>query len=176
MFLNFPLRHVEFREEGIALKYRIDVRQVHSVGYIQRVPVDFGASSDKRLRIGSRENGEELIAEWTPGPHHEAFDGVLNGGIIGTLLDCHSNWTAAMRLMRARGADRPPACVTAEYSVRLLRPTPTGGPVSLRAWVVEAGEDRATVEAELTAGDQTTATCRGTFVAVGPGHPAYGRW
>jgi acyl-coenzyme A thioesterase PaaI-like protein len=135
-----------------------------------------GPANPAGLRIGSRENGEELIAEWTPGPHHEAFDGVLNGGIIGTLLDCHSNWTAAMRLMRARGADRPPTCVTAEYSIRLLRPTPTGGPVSLRAWVVQAGEDRATVEAELTAGDQTTATCRGTFVAVGPGHPAYGRW
>jgi acyl-coenzyme A thioesterase PaaI-like protein len=135
-----------------------------------------GPANPAGLRIGSRENGQELVAEWTPGPHHEAFEGVLNGGIIGTLLDCHSNWTAAMQFMRARGEDRPPACVTAEYSIRLLRPTPTNGPVSLRARVVEASADRATVEAELLAGERTTATCRGTFVAVGPGHPAYGRW
>ena len=30
-----------------------------------------------------------------PEPHHLAFEGVLNGGICGALLDCHSNWTAA---------------------------------------------------------------------------------
>lgn len=135
-----------------------------------------GPANPGGLRIGSREDGQELVAEWTPGPNHEAFEGVLNGGIIGTLLDCHSNWTAAMHLMRARGEDRPRACVTAEYSVRLHRPTPSKGPVTMRARVVEAGEDRATVEAELRAGDRTTASCRGTFVAVGPGHPAYGRW
>lgn len=135
-----------------------------------------GPANTAGLRIGSRENGAGLVADWTPERHHEAFEGVLSGGIIGTLLDCHSNWTAAMHLMRARGEARPPVCVTADYAVRLLHPTPTDGPVTIRARVVEAGEDRATVEAELTAGDQTTATCRGTFVAVGPGHPAYGRW
>jgi acyl-coenzyme A thioesterase PaaI-like protein len=120
--------------------------------------------------------GDEVVAEWWPGPHHKAFPGVLNGGIIGTLLDCHSNWTAAYSLMRRRGTDKPPTTVTADYAIRLLRPTPTDGPVQLRARVVEATDDRATVEATLEAGGQVTATCRGTFVAVGPGHPAYGRW
>jgi acyl-coenzyme A thioesterase PaaI-like protein len=120
--------------------------------------------------------GDEVVAEWWPGPHHEAFPGVLNGGIIGTLLDCHSNWTAAYSLMRRRGTDKPPTTVTADYAIRLLRPTPTDGPVQLRARVVEATDDRASVEATLEAGGQVTATCRGTFVAVGPGHPAYGRW
>lgn len=118
----------------------------------------------------------ELVAAWTPGPQHQAFEGVLNGGIIGTLMDCHSNWTAAYHLMRRRGIDEPPTTVTADYAIRLLRPTPTDGPVQLRARVVEATDDRATVEATLGAGGNITATCRGTFVAVGPGHPAYGRW
>jgi len=135
-----------------------------------------GPANTKGLRIGSRIAGDELVADWSPQPHHEAFEGVLNGGIIGTLLDCHSNWTAAIHLMRRREVDRPPSCVTAGYAVRLTRPTPSGGPIHLRAWVVEASEDRATVEAEITAGDRITATCRGTFVAVGPGHPAFGRW
>ena len=70
------------------------------------------------------------VAEWTPEPHHAAFPGMLSGGVIGTLLDCHSNWTAAWTLMRAAGAERPPCTVTAEYHVRLLRPTPTEGTVT----------------------------------------------
>ena len=136
-----------------------------------------GPANERGLRIGSHEGpGGELVAEWSPEPHHEAFAGVLNGGIIGTLLDCHSNWTAAMHLMRTSGATRPPSCVTADYAIRLLRPTPTDRPVSLVARVVDAGTDRATVEASLDAGGRTTATCRGTFVAVAPGHPAFGRW
>jgi acyl-coenzyme A thioesterase PaaI-like protein len=135
-----------------------------------------GPANERGLGIASREDGDGLVADWTPQPHHEAFEGVLNGGIIGTLLDCHSNWTAAMHLMRERGADRPPPCVTADFHVRLLRPTPTGGPIQLRARVVESEDSRATVEAQLSAAGVVTATCRGTFVAVGPGHPAWGRW
>jgi acyl-coenzyme A thioesterase PaaI-like protein len=60
--------------------------------------------------------------------------------------------------------------------VRFRRPTPSGEPIRLSAHVVEAADDRATVEASLEAGGEVTATCRGTFVAVQPGHPAYDRW
>ena len=35
---------------------------------------------------------------------------------------------------------------------------------------------RAVIEAELYSGDKLCATCRGTFVAVKEGHPAYHRW
>lgn len=119
---------------------------------------------------------DEVVAEWTPAPAHQAFAGVLNGGIVGTLLDCHCNWTAAYHLMQRRGADRPPTTVTAEYSIRLLRPTPIDGPLRLRARVVDSGDERATVEGTLEADGQQTATCRAIFVAVRPGHPAYERW
>ena len=66
--------------------------------------------------------------------------------------------------------------MTAEFHVKLLRVTPSDGPLRLRARVVESKGDRATVEAEVEAGGQTTATCRGVFVAVREGHPAYHRW
>ena len=117
-----------------------------------------------------------MVAEWRPERHHEAFPGALNGGIIGALLDCHSNWTAAYHLMRQRGSDAPPVTVTADYAVRLRRATPSTEPVRLRARVAEPGDDRAVIEATLSSGGEVTATCRGTFVAVKPGHPAYGRW
>jgi acyl-coenzyme A thioesterase PaaI-like protein len=100
----------------------------------------------------------------------------LNGGIIGTLLDCHCNWTAAYHLMKKAGADHPPCTVTAEYSIQLLRPTPTNGPISLSAHVVDLTDTRATVEGTSSAGGKICATCRGIFVAVKEGHPAYHRW
>ena len=135
-----------------------------------------GPANPKGLHIRSFVEGDFVVARWTPEPHHEAFPGILNGGIIGSLLDCHSNWTAAIHLMRKQQMDSPPCTVTAEYSVKLLRPTPTKGELLLRARVVESTDDRAVVEATLEAGGKVCDTCRGTFVAVKPGHPAYHRW
>jgi acyl-coenzyme A thioesterase PaaI-like protein len=135
-----------------------------------------GPANPKGLHIRSFVEGDFVVARWTPEPHHEAFPGILNGGIIGSLLDCHSNWTAAIHLMRKQQLDSPPCTVTAEYSVKLLRPTPTKGELLLKARVVESTDDRAVVEATLEAGGKVCDTCRGTFVAVKPGHPAYHRW
>ena len=64
--------------------------------------------------------------EFDPGDEHQAFPGMINGGIIGTLLDCHGNWTASMALMDQSGASEPPCTVTASYSIKLRRPTPHG--------------------------------------------------
>jgi acyl-coenzyme A thioesterase PaaI-like protein len=135
-----------------------------------------GPANEKGLRLKSRVAGDFVVADWTPEPHHEAFEGVLNGGIIGALLDCHSNWAAIHHFMRTRGVQEPPSCVTADFHVKLFRPTPLSGPVHLEARVVEAKDDRAIVEASLAAGGKVTATCRGTFVAVKEGHPAFGRF
>ena len=135
-----------------------------------------GPANEKGLRIRSFESAEELVCEWTPEAHHQAFDGILNGGICGALLDCHSNWAATMHLMKQSGASTPPCTVTADFHVFLKRPTPMNVPVQLRAKVVESAADRAVVEASLEANGKVTATCRGTFVAVKEGHPAYHRW
>ncbi len=135
-----------------------------------------GPANEKGLRIKSFMQGDKLVAEWRPEDHHEAFPGMLNGGIIGALLDCHSNWMAAWYLMQKSGADKPPCTVTAEYRVVLRRPTPTDGPVQLRAHVTESKDDRAWVEATLEVGGVECASCRGLFVAVTEGHPAYHRW
>ena len=135
-----------------------------------------GPANPKGLRIRSFETADGLRAEWTPEAHHEAWEGAVNGGIVGALLDCHSNWTAALHLMRESGSDTLPSTVTAEFHVKLLRVTPSGGPLTLVARVVESTGSRATVEAAVEAAGKTTATCRGVFVAVPEGHPAYHRW
>jgi acyl-coenzyme A thioesterase PaaI-like protein len=137
-----------------------------------------GPANEKGLRIKSfvSGTGDEIVAEWRPEPHHQAFEGALNGGICGALLDCHSNWAATYHLMKKSGDSAPPSTVTADFHVTLNRPTPMDGPLTLRARVVESTQDRAVVEATIESRGRVTATCRGTFVAVKEGHPAYHRW
>jgi acyl-coenzyme A thioesterase PaaI-like protein len=135
-----------------------------------------GPANAQGLRIRSFVRGEEVVADWAPSPQYQAFPGMLNGGIIGALLDCHSNWAATWHLMQKHGWDKPAGTVTADYRVEFLAPTPAQAPVHLRARVVDSGKRSATVEAELSSGSVITAKCRGTFVAVQEGHPAYHRW
>jgi acyl-coenzyme A thioesterase PaaI-like protein len=135
-----------------------------------------GPANAEGLRIRSFPQDGEVVAEWKAEKKYEAFPGVLNGGVIGTLLDCHCNWAAAYHLMKLAGADRPPCTVTAEYAIKLLRPTPTNGSLSLSAKIVDLSENRATVEGTLSAAGKVCATCRGIFIAVKEGHPAYHRW
>lgn len=135
-----------------------------------------GPANPHGLRIKSHVQGDEVVCTWQPAKMHEAFPGMLNGGIIGALLDCHCNWTAAHHLMVQGGLTTPPCTVTAEYAIKLRRPTPTDAPVLLRAKVTESGPDRARVQATLEAGGKVCATCDGLFVAVKEGHPAFHRW
>src|SRR5215510_6795559 len=116
-----------------------------------------GPANELGLHIRSFPQGEEVVAEWQPAKQYESFDGMLSGGIVGTLLDCHCNWTAAYYLMKRNGAETPPCTVTAEYAIKLRRPTPTDKPVRMVARVIDSTENRATVEGELIAHDQVTA-------------------
>jgi acyl-coenzyme A thioesterase PaaI-like protein len=134
-----------------------------------------GPANAQGLRLKSFVKDGIVVARFVPAPFHHAFPGVLNGGIIGALLDCHSNWAACWHLMQASGANAPPCTVTADFHVKLKRPTPMIE-VSLAAKVVTAEGDRALIEATLEANGKITATCTGTFVAVKEDHPAYHRW
>jgi len=138
-----------------------------------------GPTNERGLRIRSFALAEtpdaHVVCDFVPEKHHEAFENVLNGGIIGTLLDCHMNWTTIHHFLRKQSLTEAPPCVTAEFKVVLKRPTPLG-PVHIDAHVVSSTDDRATLEATLTAGGKVCALGTGTFVAVKPGHPAYHRW
>ena len=109
-----------------------------------------GAANQHGLRLKSfvdPENSDEVIATHLPAAHHAAYPGVLNGGIIGTLLDCHCNWTAAYHLMRRQGGDTVPVTVTAEYAIKLLKPTPHPAVVELCARPIEVTQRKAVIEA-----------------------------
>ena len=107
---------------------------------------------------------------------HQAFPGMINGGIIGTLLDCHGNWTAAIAIMESRNETEPPCTVTARYSVKLRRPTPHGVPLEITSQVESLDGDHAEISMKLTANGELCAQGDGLFVAVKEGHPAWHRW
>jgi acyl-coenzyme A thioesterase PaaI-like protein len=135
-----------------------------------------GPSNEKGLQIKSFVEGDRVIASFTPKSHHQAFEGMINGGIIGVLLDCHLNWTAAWHLMKENGLRVPPCCVTAKYEVTFEKPTPSKTQLDLEAWVIESSLRKAVVDGTIGSAGEITARCRGTFVSVKPDHPAYHRW
>ena len=135
-----------------------------------------GPSNKEGLQIKSYRTEEGLEMEFECEEKHQAFPGVINGGLIGSLIDCHGNWTAAIAIMDKNGLDAPQCTVTAQYEVKLKRPTPLGSKLMLKSRVLALQTDRAEVIIELKAEGITCATGRGLFVAVTEGHPAYHRW
>lgn len=135
-----------------------------------------GPANKEGLQIKSYRVDEGLEMEFESKERHQAFPGVVNGGVIGTLLDCHGNWTAAIAIMDKNKLESPLCTVTAQYEVKLKRPTPFGHTLTLKSRILALQNDRAEVIIELKANGKTCATGRGLFVAVKEGHPAYHRW
>jgi acyl-coenzyme A thioesterase PaaI-like protein len=128
------------------------------------------------LKIKSFVADEEVIAKWRPKAGHEGFKGMMNGGIIAALLDCHSNWAAAWFLMKDKGLERPLSTVTGKFEIKFLAPTPMDASLLLTAKLQGIFENRAVIRASLLYENVPTANFEGTFLIVKPDHPAYNQW
>lgn len=135
-----------------------------------------GPANKKGLQIKTFVEGDYYVVRFHPKEEHQAFEGVINGGIIGAVFDCHSNWAAAHAIFLNNPEKDFPSTVTAEYSVKLKRPTPYNVELLFKAKVVSLEGVKAKIEAELLANDKVTAVSTGTFIAVDPSHPGYHRW
>jgi acyl-coenzyme A thioesterase PaaI-like protein len=128
-----------------------------------------GPQNHGGLRIKSFWEGDESVCIYQPGRQHSAGPPqFLNGGIIATLIDCHSVCTAIASAYRtedrAIGSAPHIWCVTANLNVTYLRPTPLDLPVTLRASVTAAGPRKTLIECRLYS---SAAECaRGEVVAV----------
>ncbi len=134
-----------------------------------------GPSNPNGFKIQSYVEDKKIVARWQPQSHHHAFPNILNGGVIGTILDCHCNWAAAWYLMQEKNSDQTPCTVTAEYTIKLIRPTPMDGIITLEATLEHLDKNIAFIKGQLIAKDEVCDTCEGTFVAVSSDHPAYHR-
>lgn len=135
-----------------------------------------GPANQHGMQIKSFVDGDKVIAYFIPQPFHHAFPNILNGGVIGTLLDCHCNWAASYYFMLQNKLKVPPCTVTSDYTIQLKRPTPIDAELKVVAQLRLIEGSKITVYGELFAKDKLCDTCTGTFVVVPDTHPAYHRW
>lgn len=120
------------------------------------------------LQIKSYWEGEEAVCRFQPEHFHTSFPGYVYGGLIASLIDCHSTGTAMAAAYRAEGrlVGSEPALrfVTGSLHVDYLKPTPIDELLTVRA-TVKAIEGRViTINTQLFAGERPTA--RGEVVCV----------
>ncbi len=130
-----------------------------------------GPLNPEGLYLKSRWEDDEAVCLWTPKPHHMAGPThILNGGIIATIMDCHTICTAIadayQRDGRAVGEDPELWYATGKLEVHYLKPTPLEGPVTLRARVAEAGARKTVLTCTLYADDQARAEAAVVAVRV----------
>lgn len=124
-----------------------------------------GPGNLKGLRLKSYSADEGSVrAEFQPWPEHDNGLGFLNGGIIATVLDCHSAAAVVLAAVeRGLAVTGTLPYVTAGIDVRYRRPSPLDEPASLVARVVSDSEDEVVVHAELWWQDKVRATARSTW-------------
>ena len=127
-----------------------------------------GANNSHGHRIKTYWEGEESVTHFTPEPYHTAMPGFTYGGLLASLIDCHSTGTAAAAMYRHenRDMDSLPAFrfVTGSLHVDYLKPTPIGVTLEIRGSVKEIKGRKVVVESTVYANG--VATARGNVVAV----------
>ena len=127
-----------------------------------------GQFNEQGLQIKSYWDGEEAVCTFTPRPYHVAVPGYVYGGLIASLIDCHSIATAAAAKYHAEereiGTEPRLRYVTAALHVDYMRPTPLGVPLEVRARAIEIKGRKVVVAATLSAEEKVCA--RGEVVAV----------
>ena len=113
-------------------------------------------------------DADEPVTRFQPQPEHTAIPGFVYGGLIASLIDCHSTGTAAAAAYRAEqremDSEPPLRFVTGSLHVDFLKPTPLGPVLELRGRVKELKGRKVVVESEVWVDGAMTA--RGEVVAV----------
>ncbi|WP_156920557.1 PaaI family thioesterase [Thermicanus aegyptius] len=128
-----------------------------------------GRLNEKGLHFRTVWDGEGTLTRFLPRPEHIAVPGFTYGGLIASLIDCHSTGSASLALYRARGHEPGdeapvPRFVTASLKVDFLKPTPLGVLLEVRGEMKSLGERKVVVESKLYADGILTVT--GEVVAV----------
>ncbi|HSB21781.1 MAG TPA: PaaI family thioesterase [Burkholderiaceae bacterium] len=157
MHLALPERETDCAE-GKALQERLPV---HCFGC--------GVLNAKGLQIRSRWRGDECVCRWQPGAEHVGHPGLVYGGTIASVVDCHAIWTALSHACTIDGLELgrdalPFAYVTGGLTVDYLKPADIAQPLVLHARIVEHGERKSIVACRVMQGDITRA--RAQVVAV----------
>lgn len=131
-----------------------------------------GADNEKGLRIKSYWDGDEAVATWKAQAYHcGGTRENLNGGIIASLIDCHSLNLAIARAYREEqrpiGSAPRIGYVTANLNVSYLKPTPLEETIELRARVDKIEGRKTWIRCTLSAAGELRATGAVLGVRVG---------
>ncbi|MBL7111799.1 MAG: PaaI family thioesterase [Bacteroidales bacterium] len=114
-----------------------------------------GRLNEHGYQIKSYWDGDESVCHFKPSHFHTAIPGFVYGGLLASLIDCHSTGTAAAAKYREenRPMESLPAFrfVTASLKVDYLKPTPLDTTLELRGRVKEIKGRKVTVEVDLIA-------------------------
>ena len=135
-----------------------------------------GPANKNGLQIQSYVKGDQVICNWMPSLSHQAFPGILNGGIISSILDCHSNWAAAYFFMHFLELDYPQCSVTGKFTVSFLKPTDSLKSVFIVSDLVQISDRKSKIHSQLFSDDELNVDFIGTFIRVKSSHPAYNQW
>lgn len=104
-----------------------------------------GRLNEQGLKIKSYWDGDETVCTFSPEEKYTAIPGLVYGGLIASIIDCHSTGSAAAFAYRSEGREMgsEPAIrfLTASLHVDYLRPTPLGVPLTLRSHAREIIEE-----------------------------------
>lgn len=115
-----------------------------------------GPAHPDGLKVQSKRIENGLEAHLRVAEKFCAFPGIVNGGVVSTIMDCHGNWTAAIALMDRSCLPKPPLTLTASMFVTYKEPTPPNTDLVVRSQVVEVKENthpglgKATVEVDVS--------------------------
>lgn len=127
-----------------------------------------GYSNADGHQLKSYWNGDAAMASFTPDTRYSAIPGIVYGGLIASLIDCHGTATAAAAACQAAkssmGVDPLPRFVTGGLKVDYLKPTPQGVQLDLRGVAIEIKDRKVVVEVSLHAGAALCA--KGVVIAV----------
>lgn len=135
-----------------------------------------GPAHPTGLRIKSHwdADGVHVITRHRPRAEFTGFPGLVYGGLIAMLIDCHAGWTAMAHHYRAeaREPDSLPRidCVTGRMSIDYRKATPMGVTLTLKGWVEGEVARKTRVRCDVWTGDVLTATADTVFVRVDAGH------
>lgn len=98
-------------------------------------------------------DGNETVSKFKPKPEHTALPGFVYGGLIASLIDCHStgSGSAALYKNQKEKTENYPRCVTASLKVDYLKPTPIDCTLELRGTIKEIKGRKVIVETRLYA-------------------------
>jgi acyl-coenzyme A thioesterase PaaI-like protein len=138
--------------------------------YPDDIAVCFGCGRHNPVGLHVRTywDGTRGLCRFTPESRHAAYPGIVYGGIIAGVIDCHAVGTAVahayQREGREPGTEPPILFFTARLEVDYLSPTPIGDEMELIARVIDFGARKAVVECTVVSGG--TERARGRVTAV----------